>query len=104
MVMWQACLSPSSSQLSRSAPSGDACEDGGYAAGWARGGGAEQGGVLDVTSLAYEVSDVYGMQCHLVMCLSMCPPWEDGLLFGGSKLVLLLMRCFAVRGKWALPM
>ena len=66
------------------------------------GGEAARGGVLEVTSLACEVSDAHGMRCHLMTCLTMCRPF-DGLVFGVSKLALQLMRSLAVRGKWTLP-
>lgn len=70
--------------------------------GGGEGGEAARGGVLEVTSLACEVSDAHGMRCHLMTCLTMCRPF-DGLVFGVSKLALQLMRSLAVRGKWTLP-
>ncbi len=109
MLMWQACLSASSSSLPGNAHGHDGPGARGWDWGeWGHGGGeregkeAARGGALEVTSLAREVSDAHGMRCHLMTCLTMCRPF-DGLVFGVSKLALQLMRSLAVRGKWALP-
>ena len=101
MLMWQACLfvRPSSLPPGNARGHDDPEARGGIGVG---GEGAARSGVLDVVSLARQVSDAHGMRCHLMMCLTMCQPF-DGLVFGASKLALQLMRSLAVRGKWALP-